>query len=197
MTTLIGLISVLIAIVSYSLYFRDIFKRKTKPHAISWLVWGTLNTVICIQQLAHGAGPGAWVTGVAAFADFAIFLSAFKYGEKKITRLDWMCLAVAMVVLVLWGQDSNDIFTVILACTIFIVGMIPTFRKSLKNAHEETAITFALNGTKFFLALFALNTFTLNTALYPITLFLINGIFAVFLITRQLTTRGTPVKRTR
>ena len=69
MNELIGLISLAIAVISYSLYITHTLKGYTKPHAITWLVWGLLNGSVFFEQLAGGAGPGAWVTAAAAVAE--------------------------------------------------------------------------------------------------------------------------------
>lgn len=193
----VGLLSVLLAVISYSIYFRDIFRRKTKPHGVTWLVWAVLNGCIFLQQLTHDAGAGAWVTGVAALGSIVIFLLSFRYGERNVTRLDWFCLVIAAIVMGLWLQGINDTLTVILACTVFIIGFIPTLRKSYTNPYEETITTFGLNSTKFFLALFALNSVTLVTGLYPVVLSSINAYFVVFLIIRRkiVGRQRTKVKR--
>jgi len=182
---ILGLIAIAIAIVSYSFYFYDVFQGKTKPHGLTWLIWSVLNTLICYQQLHDGAGPGAWVTGVAAIANFAIFISSFRYGERNITRFDWVCGALAAIAIVIWLYSPNGAISTILACLVFIIGLIPTFRKSLYHANEETVVTFALNGLKFLVALFALQSFSVGTALYPLVLFVINILFASFLIVRS------------
>lgn len=185
----IGILTILIAITSYSFYLTDVYKRKTKPHGFTWFIWASLNSFIFYEQITHGGGPGAWVTAVAALANGIICLSAFRYGEKNITRLDWLCLCIALIALMIWVVDENVTLSVILASSVFVIGFIPTIRKSLKKAHEETVITFALNGLKFLLALFALSSFTITTALYPIILAIVNGTFAIFLFWRQLTSQ--------
>jgi len=183
---LLGLITIGIALLSYSFYVADILRGKTKPHGLTWLIWAVLNALIWYQQMSHGAGPGAWVTAVAAIANFIIFLTAFKYGERNITKLDWVCGGFALVAIAAWVVSPNGEVSTVLACIVFILGLIPTFRKSLVNAHQETAITFALNSVKFLVALFALQAFTFTTAAYPLVLFLANGFFAVFLISRAI-----------
>jgi len=185
-TTYIGLLTIIIAIASYGIYIRDTIKGRTRPHAISWVIWAVLNGFIFTQQLIHGAGPGAWVTGVAAAANVLIVLLSLKYGERNITRIDWLCLVISGAVLALWLQNVNDTLTVSLACIVFVVGFIPTFRKSFRKPGEETVATFGLNSIKFFLALFALNQITLVTALYPFVLGLMNGSFVIFLIIRRI-----------
>jgi len=197
MTTYIGLLTIIIAVVSYGIYIRDTIKGRTKPHTISWVIWAVLNGFIFTQQLMHGAGPGAWVTGVAAAANILIVLLSLKYGERNITRIDWLCLVISGVVLALWLQNVNDTLTVILASIVFVVGFIPTFRKSFRKPGEETILTFALNSTKFLLALFALDQVTLVTALYPLVLGLMNGSFVIFLIIRRIKISGKLKSRKR
>ncbi|MAU34178.1 hypothetical protein CL689_05890 [Candidatus Saccharibacteria bacterium] len=182
MNELIGLISLAIAVISYSLYITHTLKGYTKPHAITWLVWGLLNGSVFFEQLAGGAGPGAWVTAAAAVANLFIFGLALRLGERTVTRFDWVCLALVGVLLLTWALIADPVIVVFLAITIFLLGLFPTLRKSATQAHEETASTYALNGFKFFLALLALNTITVTTALYPLVLFLVNCGFALYLV---------------
>ena len=189
MAFFLGILTIIIAVVSYSLYLRDMFKGKTKPHSVTWLVWGLLNSFIFFEQINNGAGAGAWVTGAAAVANMLIFALSLKYGEKQITRLDLSCLLAAIAILIFWVQTADTMLAIILACAIFIVGFIPTIIKAWRRSQEETTMTFALNGLKFFIALFALQSFTIVTALYPVVLMLLNGGFALFLVVRRIAHR--------
>ena len=189
MNYLLGVIAIVIALISYSFYFHDIFRHKTKPHGVTWFIWGTLNFFIFYEQMIAGAGPGAWVTGAAAIANLAIFAFAFKYGERNITRLDWVCLLIGLLALSVWFVNRGGVLSVILACMVFVIGFIPTFKKSFKHAEQETIITFALNSTKFLVALFALQTVSITTALYPAVLFAVNGFFALFLLYERISIR--------
>lgn len=69
-------VSILMTLVGYFYYFRDIFAHKTKPHAYTWLVWFLLTAVAFIAQLQDNGGPGAYVTGLTAAVSFIIFLLA-------------------------------------------------------------------------------------------------------------------------
>jgi chromate transport protein ChrA len=189
----LGIVTIIIAVVSYAIYIRDVLGGSTKPHGFTWFVWALLNSYIFFQQIQNNAGAGAWVTGVAALANLFIFLLALKYGERNITKLDWACLGLAFVALSIWLFNSDVVLSVVLACSVFVLGFIPTLRKSIRHAREETATTFALNSLKFLVALFALSSVTIVTALYPLVLFVINGLFALFLFARQ----GKPALRKR
>lgn len=186
--TNIGIITLVIATISYIYYFRDIFRQKTKPHAISWLVWAVLNGVTFLTQRSNGAGAGGWVTGFAAFACILIFITSLKYGEKNITQLDYICLVAAFIVLGLWYLEGDTTLGLSLAAITFIIGYIPTIRKSIHKPRQETAITYLLNGIKFLLAITVLDTFSLATALYPSVIVIMNFGFVGLLITRRSVT---------
>jgi hypothetical protein len=189
MAVILGFIALMLAFASYAYYFRDIFRGKTKPNVTTRLIWTLLNLFIFIQQVIHDGGPGAWVTGFAALANLIIFILAFHYGERKITVFDWICLTIALLSLAAWLLTTNTELAVVLACSVFIIGLIPTIHKSRLHAFEETAISYGLNSLKFFIALFALTSVTLVTALYPLVLGIVNGLFFVYLLSRQSSTR--------
>lgn len=182
---LLGLATIVLAFIAYIPYFKNIFSGKTKPHAFSWLVWGTITAIAFFGQIAGHAGPGAWVTGVTGTFCFTIFLFSFRKGEKNITLLDWFSLTGAGIALALWFITKTPLLSVILVTLIDALGFIPTFRKSFNKPKEETLITFALSGTKFGLSLFALDNISLVTALYPASLVISNWIFVIMLIIRR------------
>lgn len=187
MNVFLGAVTIIIAAVSYSIYFRDVISGRTKPHAFTWLIWSSLNTFVFYAQYINNGGPGAWVTGAAAIANGIIFLLALRFGERNVTMLDWICLFIAVLALGTWIIYPDGELSMLLACAVLFVGFIPTFRKSIRKPHEETAVTFALNSVKFFIALFALSTISITTASYPFSLFVLNGFFAIFLLTRRRT----------
>jgi len=182
MSDVIGIASLFIAALSYGAYVFNIYRGKTKPHAITWLVWSILNTLVFFEQFESGAGAGAWVTGAAGIANFIIFVLALRYGERNITRFDWLCLGLVATMLIFWSQVSDPLLVVVIAISIYLAGLFPTIRKASQKAHEETALTYGLNGFKFLLAFFALQTVTVVTALYPLTLFIVNTLFTLYLL---------------
>jgi len=182
MNIFIAIITLCLAALSYGLYFRDVFRGHTRPHGVTWAIWAGLNGFIFVQQLVNGAGPGAWVTGIAAIANLCIFILSFRYGERNITRFDWLCLGLVGVAFSYWVFTADITGTIISAVVIFILGLLPTIRKSYRHASEETATTFALNGIKFLLAFFALDVVSFVTGVYPLTLFVANLGFAVYLV---------------
>jgi hypothetical protein len=181
----IGATATIMAIIGYVPYFRDIFANRTKPHAFSWFIWGVLTAIGFAGQVAGGAGPGAWVTGLTAAVCFIISIIGFTKGRKNIILVDWLSLLGAAIALYFWYLTKNPLIAMILITIIDALGFFPTFRKSYFRPHEETLSTYFLSGLKFLLSLFALNNFTVITSLYPLSLVVMNWLFIGMLVIRR------------
>ena len=191
--SVIGLVAIGIAIISYIPYFRDIFAGKTKPHAFSWLVWGVLNAIVFAGQLADGGGAGSWVVGFTAVVTLSIFFIALKKGEKDIKFFDWFCLVGAVIAIIPWLITKDPLLSVILVTVIDLLGFIPTIRKSYSKPHQETLITYILSIVKYGLAIIALQKYSIVTVLFPLAMVAVHIFFVTLLIIRrqQITARQT------
>ena len=171
--------------VGYALYFRNILSGKTKPHAFSWFVWALISAIAFAAQLAGKGGPGAFVTGFTGLSCMAITVLALFKGKRDFPLVDWLCLMAALAAVGLWLYTKNPVSAVVLITITDTIAFLPTVRKGYIKPNEETAATFALSGTKYFLSLFALNRFTVTTALYPSVLVAMNALFVTILLIRR------------
>lgn len=183
--TLIGIIAIGIAIISYIPYFRDIFSGKTKPHAFSWLVWGVLNAIVFVGQVSDGGGAGSWVVGFTAAVTLSIFVLSLRFGEKDIKAFDWFCLIGAGVSLLPWLVTNDPLLSVILVTIIDILGFVPTIRKSYNKPHQETLVTYVLSTVKYLLAIVALQNYSWVTVLFPLAMVVVHIFFVALLIIRR------------
>jgi len=193
--TSLAVIAIIMTIVGYFFYFKDIFANKTKPHAFTWLVWASLTAIAFLGQISANAGPGAWVTGTTAVISFIVFGLSINKGEKDITRSDKLSLLGAGIALALWPITNDPLLSVILITIIDFLGFVPTIRKSYRKPHEETMISYLLAAIKFMLAIIALDNYTVVTWLYPASLVIANILFVSMLVTRRRTVAPiTPMK---
>jgi len=183
--TIIGVLAVVVAFVSYVPYFRNLLAGRTRPHAFSWLVWGILNAIAFSGQIHDKGGAGAWSVGLTAAVMFVIFAISLRKGEKDIRPFDWFCLIGAGISLVPWLLTDNLLLSVILITVIDALGFLPTVRKSFKKPHQETLVTFALSTLKYSLVMIALQRYTLVTTLFPLSLVVMNGLFVAMLVIRR------------
>jgi hypothetical protein len=184
-TLWLGIAGLLVAVISYIPYFRDIFRRKTKPHPFSWLVWGMVSSIAFFAQVVSGAGIGAWTTGITAIACLAIALIAIYLGERRISGLDIVCFIGAITGMVLWQLTDNPLNAVVVVLIVHVLGFIPTVKKAYTFPQEETVSSYGLSLLKWGLGFLALTSFNLTTMLFPVGVFLMNLSFIVLLLVRR------------
>ena len=177
--------AVAIGLYATGIYIVSIIKGETKPHLFSWFIWGLLTAIAWAAQIHQNAGAGAWVTLTAALMCFVITVLCFRYGEKTITRSDWITFIAALCAIPLWFLTKDPLWSVILVTVIDMLGFYPTFRKSWLKPGEETLWTYGLSVVKFGLGMMALETFNVTTALYPFSLVVTNAAFVIFVIARR------------
>lgn len=169
----------------YAFYFRNIMAGKTKPHAFSWFVWGFIASIAFAAQIFGKGGHGALVMGFTAVSCFIITILALLKGKRDFPLFDWLCLFASFVAVGLWIYTKNPLASILIITVTDAIAFLPTFRKAYFKPREETAITFVLSGVKFFLSLFALDRFTVITALYPSALVALNAVFVTMVLIRR------------
>lgn len=185
MKEIIGIIAVILTFVGYIPYIRDTLKGKTKPHIYTWFIWGLVTAIAFGLQISANAGPGAYTTLAAAIVSFIIFGFGLRQGNHDITKSDKVFSILSLVALGLWLFAEQPVLSAILVSTIDMLGFVPTIRKSWHKPYEETLISYLLNTLRFCLALYALDYYTIVTALYPLTWVVASGAFSTYLIVRR------------
>ncbi len=182
---ILGLISIIFAVIGFGKYIRDILKNETHPHAFSWVVWGLLGAVAFFAQRSEAAGAGSWATGAGAMACLVIAALSVFYGERTITKSDWLFFLSALVTIPLWAITGDPLWSVILAATIDTVGFFPTFRKAYEKPKEETAFLFVTDTFKFGCSIFAMERYSMTNLFYPVVIIAFNVIFVSMLVWRR------------
>ncbi len=181
----LGVGAVAVAMVGYLPCFRDVLQGKTRPHAISWLLWGLLAGIAFLGQVSGNAGSGVWVTGFTAVMSRVVFVLSLFSGTRDIVLADWLSLGGAGFALVLWYLTNDPLLSVAISTVINALAFFPTFRKSWRRPREETVVMYFLSGLKFVLALLSLQTVSLLTTLFPLSLVLMNWLFVVMLLVQR------------
>lgn len=189
---ILAIIAVLLTFAGYIPYIRDTINHKTTPHVYTWFIWGLVTSIAFGLQVTHKAGPGAYVTLAAAIVTFIIFGFGIRQGSKNVTKTDATFLTLSLLALALWLFAKQPVLSVILLSTVTVLGFIPTIRKSWHKPHEETLVSYLVNTFRFFLALLALDHYTIITMLYPLTWAVANGGFSIYLMARRKRVTSNP-----
>jgi hypothetical protein len=182
---IISLVAIVLTIIGYVPYIRDIFKRKTVPHVFTFFIWGFASILTFALQMHGGGGVGAWVTLAAAIICLFIFVLGLKYGEKNITRADIIFFVISIISLVLWPIAKQPVWAVVLIVAVDVFGFLPTIRKSWNKPYSETLFTYQLCVFRHGMSMFGLRQFNLLTLLYPLAWTAANFIFVIILMARR------------
>lgn len=175
----------LLGVLGYTFYFRSIFRGETKPHLFTWLIYALIDIIVFTAQVLNGAGPGAWVTLTGIIGTSAVALVSIRRGEKHITMSDWMSFVAAIVAIVLWRLTSDALVAVVISAAINFLAMAPTFRKAYGKPEEESISIWLADTTRYSLAIVALTTLSLTTALFPAALVLGDALLITMILLRR------------
>jgi hypothetical protein len=181
-----GVLSVVIMFIAYAIYIWQTARAEgVRPHPFSWFLWGLVTGVAYLVQRAQGGGAGSWVVGLTAIICLGIGGLSFLKHRWHFPPIDWMYLVAGFVVFGYYLVSKNPTQAAVLATATDVIGYGSTIRKGWSEPDEDSATSFALNSAKFVPALFALESYSLATWLYPATLVVVNGFVAMMLVVRR------------
>ena len=157
---------------SFLPYIRDIFKGKTKPERISWLIWAILGSISFFSQFAKGASYSLVLVGAQTFGDLFIFILAIKWGFGGFLKRDIFALVGAGIGLVLWYVTKEAAVALFVAIFIDAIGVVLTVIKSYEEPTTETISSWVLTLLAGVLACIAVGSFNLVLLAFPFYIFL-------------------------
>lgn len=181
-----GSLSVVIMLIAYSIYlWQTSQKGAVEPHPFSWLLWGLVTGVAYLVQVTQGGGSGSWVVGLTSLICFLIGSFSLLRHRWRFSWFDWLSLGTGLLVFGYYLLSRSPTLSAVLATATDVVGYASTIRKGWEEPHKDSATSFALNSVKFIPALFALESYSVATWLYPATLVIVNAGVATMLLLRR------------
>jgi hypothetical protein len=181
-----GLLALIIAIISFFPYLKDIFARKTTPHIYSWLVWAILQMTAAVAILQQNSFYSALGVIGLGLVSLTVFILSFKYGTKNITSFDTACLIGAFITIGIWIFTNNATISIILVTIIDFIGFLPTYRKVCQEPHSETLFLYIMSVFSNFFSLLSITTYSIESSLYVGSLVITNiAMVGITLVRRQ------------
>ncbi len=182
---ILSVLASLITIFAYYPYIRDIFKGKTKPHSITWLIW-LITTGVATLGIWQGGGYFSAISmSILTLLVAFVFLLSFKNKTTNITVSDLLILFLSFLSIFLWWKANNPVLAILLISLIDGLGYIPTFRKSFHSPYEETLIFWIAMFIAHIFILLSNEQYNLLTVPYVLTVILASSILIGILIFRR------------
>ncbi len=164
-------LSLFVAVVGGFLpYFRDIFSRKTKPHAYTWLIWAITQGTAVAGLWYGGGGWGALTLTMGTVLVFFVFLLSLKLGTRNVTKVDTTILIAALLAIVVWWQLRNPLLAVIMVSVIDVIGYFPSLRKTFAEPWTETPVSWLMFALTNILSMLALSEYNFLTLAYLVAI---------------------------
>lgn len=183
-------LSVASNITAYVIYLYSIFKNKIKPHAFTFLAWSLILGVNFFVQLFSGVGESSILLGTNLLGCFIIFVLCIIKGYTSYDKIDWLCLFLAVVAIILWLITKIPLYSVILSCIIDLLAFLPSFRKSFHKPNDDSALTFFISGFEYLLSFPAYKVFSFVVLLYPVTVLTLDFVYAGMVVLRRVQLRN-------
>jgi hypothetical protein len=163
-------------------YVRDILRGTTHPHRGTWLIWGTLSTVVVLSQWADGATWSLVMVATDGVLTLLIFGLSIRRGVGGLTRGELAMIGIAALGVAGWAiADAPVVATagVILADLTGAALMVP---KTWRDPGSETLSTFVFASAAGLLAALAVGRLDASLLVYPVYFWLVNGALALVII---------------
>jgi hypothetical protein len=155
---LIGQIAGVLAVVQVIPYLVSIFRGHTKPERMTYFIWFIVDALSIASYIAVGARTTIWVGLVYVLTGFTIFLLSLRYGMGGFSKLDIVCLLLALTGIVIWLTTDSALLALCFSTFAANVGYLPTVKKAYFYPETENTLSWALTSFTSILNIFALTT---------------------------------------
>jgi hypothetical protein len=177
-------VTILISLVGYFFYLKDIFYGEARPNLVSWFLWMLGPFIGVFFQLKAGAGLSVLPVFMAGLGPLVIIIvSLFRKSLIwKITRLDIFCGILALVSLVIYVITHNLGISILFAILTDGLAAVPTIVKSWKFPETESAVVYLVGVISNILGLLIIKDWLFTIYSFSVYIILINTaiIFCIY-----------------
>ena len=179
-------ITILLSLIGYFFYLKDIFYGNTRPNLVSWVLWMLAPFIGVFFQLKAGAGLSVIPVFMAGFGPLVVIVvSLFRRNSIwKMTRLDIICGVLALTALIIYIFTHNLGISILFAILSDALGGIPTIFKSWKFPGTETATLYSLGILNNIIGLLIVKHWIFSIYSFNLYLVLMNSVI-LFCIVRN------------
>ena len=172
---------------SYLAYEWAMVTGKAKPHRTTRLVIAIIVILGFLSMYAQGDRVVVWFLGICAVQSLVMLFMSLKWGMGGWAKEDILALIIALIGIVFWKITNNPALGLYAAVTADLAGMIPALIKTYKFPQTEHWLPFAFDLSAILLTGLAIQNGGFNDYLYPVYLFLVNGLMMIFLLRKPST----------
>lgn len=185
----LGEFSLVLSVLGVIPYLYGIIRGKVRPQRMSWFIWTVILALGLWSYVASGGEDSAWLIVGDLAVTAVVFGFSLWRGSGGGSRLDLVCLGIAIVGITVWQMTGESIIGVSGAMLADAVAMMPTLTKALREPMSESASTFAFSASASVCGILAVGSWNLPVLSYPAYLFIANFTTALTILVGQYQVR--------
>ena len=176
-----AIIGALIASLGGLYYLYETIQGKAKPNRVTWILWAVFPMIIFVAQRVQGVEGVSWATLAAGVTPMLVVVASFfnKKAYWKTQPLDYACLAVGVLGIVLWAVTDNANLAIAFSILADFAAAVPTIIKSYKRPETESWVAYAITAAGLLITVFAISTWTFENYAFVLYILFANGLLAV------------------
>lgn len=174
------------SVVAITYYVSSILRKETKPNRASWIIWNVTNIILLASYFAVGARSTIFLPIVYFINGLIVLILSFRYGIYFWSRLDYVSLFIAGLSLIIWFLTKNPLTALLMNLTMDAVAYLPTIKKSYLDPDSESHIAWFFIFLGACLNLLAIDSLSFGVLIYPIVMFVMNGILLMVLYRQKI-----------
>ncbi len=185
----ISYLTIPIALVSITLYIKDMIRGRAKPNRISWFFWGV--APLLAVYIGHTSGvptPLLIATFISGFGPLLVVITSFftKNAYWETTSFDIVCGVLCIIALIIWLTTSHLYLSLTFAILADLFAGIPTIIKSWRYSKTESGAPFVLGMVNSILIMAIMTDFSFQNIAFPLYLITLNAIIIFGLYRKKL-----------
>lgn len=180
-----GGIAGILSFIAFIPYIVGIIKYGTRPNRASWIIWLVLGFILAVSYYSSGAQNTMWVPVSYVIGPLIVIILALKKGEGGWNKFDKMCLAGALMALIGWRIFNVPLVALVVSLLIHLAGSLSTIKKSYLKPYSESLLAWIFFSFGHLFNIFAIEQFKFAIIVYPVYMFLSNGLIASLLLGRR------------
>lgn len=175
-----GIVGATLSLASFVPYIYSILKKKTKPSIVTWSVW-TFSAATVVFLYLQSDEPIGWTILLPLMylvGQGSIALLALRYGAREWTHFDVACLLGGLVSIGLLVFFHSPLLALLVSIAGDFFGALPTMRKAYYAPNTEDAMAWVLGALGAFAMLLAVEEVSFFIIVFPLYMFLSQGIIA-------------------
>ena len=176
--TYIGYAAGIFGLIPFVMIAISMKKGETKPNLAGWIIYTVAMAMIVLSSIVIGAWQAVWLAMAYIVGQSLVISLSFRTGYFAFSRFDYIALSISFLSVVLWISTNDPIYALVLNVLVDAMGTFAILHKLYLHSGTESTKAWTMASFVALLNIFAITSFDVSHALYPIYLVFANALIA-------------------